>query len=145
MNKVLNDELFYNSLGVIKIEEDKYVETLYSSNLMGGDNSNLFEDWDFIEYDFTNLDMLCSSFDTTYLFIDREDFSLKAFTGREPEKVVELEWNMTELIDDLEADLLLFVEEKLKEWYNCREATVCVVVGYYTKQEIDDMLEGCRP
>lgn len=161
MNKEMMEELILARNNVTRVGEDNYVITVARAVDFSEDYFNVYNrynnkvdvediislvDIEELDYDFTNLEYLKSSYDTTFVFIDQNTLELKAFTGRECEKVVDLYWNVDEEIYfeltedfDLYNSLALQVEGILKYKYNCREVNVQVIEGYYTREEVLEM------
>ena len=145
MNRRMVEELAFNCNHAVRISKDGYVFTHYINDYcIDEDNyKSIFDMEDFnIQYDFIKLGCLSSEFATTYIFVDKNTFKLKAFTDNHPDIVVDLNWNVTEYIDNMYIDLALKVESILKEKYGCREATVCVLEGYYTRKELLQVLDN---
>lgn len=165
MNKEMMEELILARNNVTRVGEDKYVITVaravdfsedyftvynhYDNEVDVEEDVTFLVDMEELEYyDFTNLEYLKSSYDTTFVFIDRDTLELRAFTGREPNKVVDLDWEMDEetyfeLTEDFDLynALATQVEGILKYKYNCREVNVQVIEGYYTREEVLDMYD----
>ena len=147
MNRRMVEELAFNCNHAVRISKDGYVFTHYINDYcIDEDNyKSIFDMEDFnIQYDFIKLGCLSSEFATTYIFVDKNTFKLKAFTDNHPDIVVDLNWNVTEYIDNMYIDLALKVESILKEKYGCREVTVCVLEGYYTRKELLKVLDNVR-
>ena len=145
MNRRMVEELAFNCNHAVRISKDGYVFTHYINDYcIDEDNyKSIFDMEDFnIQYDFIKLGCLSSEFATTYIFVDKNTFKLKAFTDNHPDIVVDLNWNVTEYIDNMYIDLALKVESILKEKYGCREVTVCVLEGYYTRKELLQVLDN---
>ena len=145
MNRRMVEELAFNCNRAVRIGKDGYVFTHYIGDYDIDEENykSIFDMEDLnIQYDFTMLGGLTSSFATTYIFVDKNTFKLKAFTDNHPDIIVDLDWNVTEYIDDMYIDLALKVESILKEKYGCREATVCVLEGYYTRKELLQVLDN---
>ena len=145
MNRRMVEELAFNCNHAVRISKDGYVFTHYINDYcIDEDNyKSIFDMEDFnIQYDFIKLGCLSSEFATTYIFVDKNTFKLKAFTDNHPDIVVDLNWNVTEYIDNMYIDLALKVESILKEKYGCREVTVCVLEGYYTRKELLKVLDN---
>ncbi len=145
MNRKMVEELAFSCNHAIRVGRDKYVLEHTRGNYCINEEEykNIFDMEEFnIQYDFSNLGYLASSFATTYIFVDKDTFKLKAFTDKHPYTVVDLEWNTTEYIDDMYIDLALKVESILEEKYVCTEATVCVLEGFYTRKELLEVLDG---
>ena len=145
MNRRMVEELAFNCNHAVRISKDGYVFTHYINDYcIDEDNyKSIFDMEDFnIQYDFIKLGCLSSEFATTYIFVDKNTFKLKAFTDHHPDIVVDLNWNVTEYIDNMYIDLALKVESILKEKYGCREVTVCVLEGYYTRKELLKVLDN---
>ena len=145
MNRRMVEELAFNCNHAVRVGKNGYVFTHYINDycIDEEDYKSMFDMEDFnIQYDFTMLGGLTSSFATTYIFVDKNTFKLKAFTDNHPDTVVDLDWNVTEYIDDMYIDLALKVESILKEKYGCREVTVCVLEGYYTRKELLQVLDN---
>ena len=145
MNRRMVEELAFNCNHAVRVGKNDYVFTHYINDYCIDEEEykSMFDMEDFnIQYDFTMLGGLASSFATTYIFVDKNTFKLKAFTDNHPDIVVDLDWNVTEYIDDMYIDLALKVESILKEKYGCREVTVCVLEGYYTRKELLKVLDN---
>ena len=145
MNRRMVEELAFNCNHAVRVGKEGYVFTHYIGDycIDEEDYKSIFDMEDLnIQYDFTMLGGLSSSFATTYIFVDKDTFKLKAFTDKHPDIVVDLNWNVTEYIDDMYIDLALKVESILKEKYGCREVTVCVLEGYYTRKELLQVLDN---
>ena len=143
MNRRMVEELAFNSNHAVRVGKEGYVFTHYINDYYIDEENckTMFDMEDFnIQYDFSKLGCLSSSFATTYIFVDKNNFKLKAFTDNHPDIVVDLDWNVTEYIDDMYIDLALKVESILKEKYGCREVTVCVLEGFYTRKEVLEIL-----
>lgn len=162
--KRMVEELILARNNVTKVGNNKYVITMakavdfsenyftvynrYCSEIDIEDITPLVDIEELEYYDFDNLGHLKSSYDTTFVFIDQNTLELKAFTGRECEKVVDLDWNIDEEIYfeltedfDLYNSLALQIEGILKYKYNCREVNVQVIEGYYTRKEVLEMFK----
>lgn len=143
MNRRMAEELAFNCNNAVRVGKEGYVFTHYIDDYCTDDEEHIsmfdMEDLN-IQYDFTKLGCLTSSFATTYIFVDKNTFKLKAFTDNHPDIVVDLNWNITEYIDNMYIDLALKVESILKEKYGCREAVVCVLEGFYTRKELLEVL-----
>ena len=145
MNRRMVEELAFNCNHAVRVSKNGYVFTHYIDDycIDEEDYKSIFDMEDFnIQYDFIKLGCLASSFATTYIFVDKDTFKLKAFTDNHPDIVVDLNWNVTEYIDNMYIDLALKVESILKEKYGCREVTVCVLEGYYTRKELLQVLDN---
>ena len=145
MNRRMVEELAFNCNHAVRIGKDGYVFTHYINEYCTDeeDYKSIFDMEDLnIQYDFTMLGGIASEFATTYIFVDKNTFKLKAFTDNHPDIVVNLNWNVTEYIDNMYIDLALKVESILKEKYGCIEVTVCVLEGFYTRKELLEIL-GC--
>ena len=145
MNRRMVEELAFNSNHAVRVGKEGYVFTHYINDYYIDEENckTMFDMEDFnIQYDFSKLGCLSSSFATTYIFVDKNNFKLKAFTDNHPDIVVDLDWNVTEYIDNMYIDLALKVESILKEKYGCREVTVCVLEGFYTRKEVLEILGG---
>ena len=145
MNRRMVEELSFNCNHAVRVGKEGYVFTHYISDYCTDeeDYKSIFDMEDLnIQYDFIKLGCLSSEFATTYIFVDKNTFKLKAFTDNHPDIVVDLDWNVTEYIDNMYIDLALKVESILKERYGCREATVCVLEGYYTRKELLKVLDN---
>ena len=145
MNRRMVEELAFNSNHAVRVGKEGYVFTHYINDYYIDEENckTMFDMEDFnIQYDFSKLGCLSSSFATTYIFVDKNTFKLKAFTDNHPDIVVNLNWNVTEYIDNMYIDLALKVESILKEKYGCREVTVCVLEGYYTRKELLKVLDN---
>ena len=145
MNRRMVEELAFNCNHAVRISKDGYVFTHYINDYcIDEDNyKSIFDMEDFnIQYDFIKLGCLSSEFATTYIFVDKNTFKLKAFTDNHPDIVVDLNWNVTEYIDNMYIDLALKVESILKEKYGCKEVTVCVLEGFYTRKEVLEILDN---
>ena len=145
MNRRMVEELAFNCNHAVRIGKDGYVFTHYINDYYTDeeDYKSIFDMEDLnIQYDFTMLGGIASEFATTYIFVDKNTFKLKAFTDNHPDIVVNLNWNVTEYIDNMYIDLALKVESILKEKYGCIEVTVCVLEGFYTRKELLEIL-GC--
>ena len=145
MNRRMVEELAFNCNHAVRIGKDGYVFTHYINDYCTDeeDYKSIFDMEDLnIQYDFTMLGGIASEFATTYIFVDKNTFKLKAFTDNHPDIVVNLNWNVTEYIDNMYIDLALKVESILKEKYDCIEVTVCVLEGFYTRKELLKIL-GC--
>ena len=143
MNRRMVEELAFNSNHAVRVGKEGYVFTHYINDYYIDEENckTMFDMEDFnIQYDFSKLGCLSSSFATTYIFVDKNNFKLKAFTDNHPDIVVDLDWNVTEYIDNMYIDLALKVESILKEKYGCREVTVCVLEGLYTRKEVLEIL-----
>ena len=143
MNRRMVEELAFNSNHAVRVGKEGYVFTHYINDYYIDEENcqTMFDMEDFnIQYDFSKLGCLSSSFATTYIFVDKNNFKLKAFTDNHPDIVVDLDWNVTEYIDNMYIDLALKVESILKEKYGCREVTVCVLEGFYTRKEVLEIL-----
>ena len=143
MNRRMIEELSFNCNHAVRVGKEGYVFTYYINDYCTDEeeHKSIFDMEDLnIQYDFTMLGGLASSFATTYIFVDKNTFKLKAFTDKHPNTVVDLNWNITEYIDDMYIDLALKVESILKEKYGCKEATVCVLEGFYTRKEVLEIL-----
>lgn len=143
MNRRMAEELAFNCNHAVRVGKDGYVFTHYIGDYCTDEDDyiNMFDMENLnIQYDFTKLGCLTSSFATTYIFVDKNTFKLKAFTDKYPDIVVDLNWNITEYIDNMYIDLALKVESILKEKYGCREAVVCVLEGFYTRKELLEVL-----
>ena len=143
MNRRMVEELSFNCNHAVKVGKEGYVFTHYISDYYIDEENyeTMFDMEDFnIQYDFTMLGGLASSFATTYIFVDKNTFKLKAFTDKHPDIVVDLDWDITEYIDNMYIDLALKVESILKEKYGCKEVTVCVLEGFYTRKEVLEIL-----
>ena len=143
MNRRMVEELAFNSNHAVRVGKEVYVFTHYINDYYIDEENckTMFDMEDFnIQYDFSKLGCLSSSFATTYIFVDKNNFKLKAFTDNHPDIVVDLDWNVTEYIDNMYIDLALKVESILKEKYGCREVTVCVLEGFYTRKEVLEIL-----
>ena len=145
MNRRMVEELAFNCNHAVRVGKEGYVFTHYISDYCTDeeDYKSMFDMEDLnIQYDFTMLGGLASSFATTYIFVDKNTFKLKAFTDNHPDIVVNLNWNVTEYIDNMYIDLAVKVESILKEKYGCKEVTVCVLEGFYTRKEVLEILEN---
>ena len=145
MNRRMVEELSFNCNHAVKVGKEGYVFTHYINDYCTDeeDYKSMFDMEDLnIQYDFTMLGGLASSFATTYIFVDKDNFKLKAFTDKHPDIVVDLDWNITEYIDDMYIDLAVKVESILKEKYGCKEVTVCVLEGFYTRKEALEILDN---
>ena len=145
MNRRMVEEVAFNCNHAVRIGKDGYVFTHYIDDYCTDeeDYKSIFDMEDLnIQYDFNMLGGLTSEFATTYIFVDKNTFKLKAFTDNHPDIVVDLDWNVTEYIDNMYIDLALKVESILKEKYGCREVTVCVLEGYYTRKELLKVLDN---
>ena len=145
MNRRMVEELAFNCNHAVRVGKEGYVFTHYISDYCIDEEEykSIFDMEDLnIQYDFTMLGGLSSEFATTYIFVDKNTFKLKAFTDTHPDIVVDLNWNVTEYIDNMYIDLALKVESILKEKYGCIEVTVCVLEGFYTRKELLEIL-GC--
>ena len=145
MNRRMVEELAFNCNHAVRISKDGYVFTHYIDDYCIDEENykSIFDMEDHnIQYDFIKLGCLSSEFATTYIFVDKNTFKLKAFTDNHPDIVVDLDWNITEYIDNMYIDLALKVESILKEKYGCREVTVCVLEGYYTRKELLQVLDS---
>ena len=145
MNRRMVEELAFNCNHAVSVGKDGYVFTHYIGDycIDEEENKSIFDMEDLnIQYDFIKLGCLSSEFATTYIFVDKNTFKLKAFTYKHPYIVVDLDWDVTEYIDNMYIDLALKVESILKEKYGCREATVCVLEGYYTRKELLKVLDN---
>ena len=145
MNRRMVEELAFNCNHAVRIGKDGYVFTHYINDYCTDeeDYKSIFDMEDLnIQYDFTMLGGIASEFATTYIFVDKNTFKLKAFTDKQPDIVVDLDWDITEYIDNMYIDLALKVENILKEKYGCKEATVCVLEGFYTRKEVLEILEN---
>ena len=145
MNRRMVEELAFNCNHAVKVGKEGYVFTHYINDyyIDEEDYKSIFDMEELnIQYDFTMLGGLASSFATTYIFVDKDTFKLKAFTDKYPDTVVDLDWNVTEYRDNMYTDLALKVESILKEKYGCREVTVCVLEGYYTRKELLKVLDN---
>ena len=145
MNRRMVEELAFNCNHAVRIGKDGYVFTHYINDYCTDeeDYKSIFDMEDLnIQYDFNMLGGLTSEFATTYIFVDKNTFKLKAFTDNHPDIMVDLDWNVTEYIDNMYIDLALKVESILKEKYGCREVTVCVLEGYYTRKELLKVLDN---
>ena len=145
MNRRMVEELAFNCNHAVRIGKNGYVFTHYINDYCTDeeDYKSIFDMEDLnIQYDFIKLGCLSSEFATTYIFVDKNTFKLKAFTDNHPDIVVDLDWNVTEYIDNMYIDLALKVESILKEKYGCREVTVCVLEGYYTRKELLQVLDN---
>ena len=143
MNRRMIEELSFNCNHAVRVGKEGYVFTHYTGNYHIDEENykSMFDMEDFnVQYDFNKLGCLESSFATTYIFVDKNTFKLKAFTDKHPDIVVDLNWNVTEYIDDMYIDLAVKVESILKEKYGCKEATVCVLEGFYTRKEVLEIL-----
>ena len=143
MNRRMVEEVAFNSNHAVRVGKEGYVFTHYINDYYIDEENckTMFDMEDFnIQYDFSKLGCLSSSFATTYIFVDKNNFKLKAFTDNHPDIVVDLDWNVTEYIDNMYIDLALKVESILKEKYGCKEATVCVLEGFYTRKEVLEIL-----
>ena len=145
MNKKMVEELSFNCNHAVRVGKEGYVFTHYINDYYIDEENckNMFDMEDLnIQYDFSKLGCLSSSFATTYIFVDKNTFKLKAFTDKHPDIVVDLNWNVTEYIDDMYIDVALKVESILKEKYGCKEVTVCVLEGFYTRKEVLEILDN---
>ena len=145
MNRRMVEELSFNCNHAVRVGKEGYVFTHYINDYCTDedDYKSMFDMEDFnIQYDFTMLGGLASSFATTYIFVDKNTFKLKAFTDNHPDIVVNLDWNVTEYIDNMYIDLAVKVESILKEKYGCKEVTVCVLEGFYTRKEVLEILDN---
>ena len=145
MNRRMVEELAFNCNGAVRVGKNGYVFTHYISDycIDEEEHKSIFDMEDLnIQYDFIRLGCLSSEFATTYIFVDKNTFKLKAFTDNHPDIVVDLDWNVTEYVDNMYIDLALKVESILKEKYGCREVTVCVLEGYYTRKEVLEILDN---
>ena len=143
MNRRMVEELSFNCNHAVRVGKEGYVFTHYINDYHIDEENyeNMFDMEDLnIQYDFNKLGCLTSSFATTYIFVDKNTFKLKAFTDKQPDIVVDLDWDITEYIDNMYIDLALKVESILKEKYGCKEVTVCVLEGYYTRKEVLEIL-----
>ena len=143
MNRRMVEELSFNCNHAVRVGKEGYVFTHYINDYYIDEENckTMFDMEDInIQYDFNMLGGLASSFATTYIFVDKDTFKLKAFTDNHPDIVVDLDWNVTEYIDNMYIDLALKVESILKEKYGCREVTVCVLEGFYTRKEVLEIL-----
>ena len=167
-NEFMVEELMLAREGVTRVGNNKYVITMakavdfgiedgiiVTSNYTNADNNDIIPDLDNfdeeiqVEYDFSNLGYLTSSYGTTFIFVDKDTLELKAFTRYEPDKIVDLHWSFSD--DELEdvlpipcefmlyESLALKVQEILTYEYGCRESMVQVVESYYTRDEVLDM------
>ena len=144
MNRRMVEELSFNCNHAVRVGKEGYVFTHYINDYYIDEENckNMFDMEDLnIQYDFNKLGCLTSSFATTYIFVDKDTFKLKAFTDKHPDIVVDLDWDITEYIDDMYIDLAVKVESILKEKYGCKEATVCVLEGFYTRKEVLEILD----
>ena len=145
MNRRMVEELAFNCNHAVRVGKNDYVFTHYIGDYCTDEeeHKSIFDIEDLnIQYDFIKLGCLSSEFATTYIFVDKNTFKLKAFTDNHPDIVVDLNWNVTEYIDNMYIDLALKVESILKEKYGCREVTVCVLEGYYTRKELLQVLDN---
>ena len=145
MNRRMVEELAFNCNHAVRVGKNGYVFTHYIGDyyIDEEEHKSIFDMEDLnIQYDFIKLGCLSSEFATTYIFVDKNTFKLKAFTDNHPDIVVDLNWNVTEYIDNMYIDLALKVESILKEKYGCREVTVCVLEGYYTRKELLKVLDN---
>lgn len=150
--------------GIVRIGNNKYVincarATNFNLNwdISVFDHRDCYADIDYIvkldkefeiDYDFSNLKYLKASCGTTYILIDRKTLKLKAFTDHEPDKVVDLYWNLdeweyNELTEGfcLYKSLALKIQEILTYEYKCRESFTQVIEGFYTREEVLDMYD----
>ena len=145
MNRRMVEELAFNCNHAVRVGKEGYVFTHYINDYCTDeeDYKSMFDMEDLnIQYDFNKLGCLISSFATTYIFVDKNTFKLKAFTDNHPDIIVDLDWDITEYIDNMYIDLALKVESILKEKYGCKEVTVCVLEGFYTRKEVLEILDN---
>ncbi len=162
MDREFVEDLVLFRNGITRVGENEYVEN--SVSLVNGKLRNRYgeevdmelipslNDFDeevSIKFDFDNLKYLASSYNTTFILVDKDTFSLKVFTKSKPNEVFDLYWNVADFEDYvyLNDDFMLYeslaieIEKILKHKYGCREYNIEIIEGFYTRYEVLEMFE----